>query len=89
MATTGIVLYVAYPSLIMNLIQATQCLDDINVLRFNPDISCDSDDYKLTYVAVILPGIVLWLGILPILALIMMIKNFNQIHLPKNTDSIV
>ena len=73
------------------LIQATHCFDSSEDgvvskrLKYQSDILCDSDSFKdLTNFAVV-PGLVVWMGILPVFALIMLLWNFNRIYYGKES----
>lgn len=81
--TTGVCLYLVYPSIILVLFQSIHCVEIAgqDVLWANPQITCYDEKYNFYFWVVTIPAIVAWIIILPFLWLSLKIHGFNKFWL--------
>lgn len=53
-----------------------------------PDVMCDSELFIDSLNYAVLPGLVLWVGILPLLALVMLTSTVHRIYYPSSNESV-
>ena len=82
-ATTGICLYLVYPTIILVLFQSLHCVDigGETVLWANPQITCYDEQYNFFFWVVTIPAIAAWLIILPLLWVSLKIHGFRKFWL--------
>ena len=87
---TGLTLFVVYPQIVELLLQSVNCFPSLEEagpydtpimrVRVNPEIICTDEKYTLYYYAMFLPGILIYVFILPMAALYYMAKNSATIY---------
>ena len=87
---TGLVLFMVYPQIVELLLQSVNCFPSLEEtgpydtpimrVRVNPEIICTDETYTLYYYAMFVPGILIYVFILPVVALYYMAKNSSVIY---------
>ena len=87
---TGLVLFMIYPQIVELLLQSVNCFpsleeegpNDVPIyrVRTNPEIICTDEKYILYYYAMFVPGILIYVFIIPVVALYQMAKHSSVIY---------
>ena len=77
--TFGILMFMIYPQVVHFLMQATMCFDSLETaegkdvivprLRMNPEVICSDSQYTLHLYGLIMPGLLLYVIVIPVLAI--------------------
>ena len=87
---TGLVLFMIYPQIVELLLQSINCFPSLEEsgpydtvvyrVRVNPEIICTDEKYRLYLKTMFIPGILIYVFIIPIVAMVYMAKNSSVIY---------
>lgn len=82
-------MFIAWPSILIGLVQAVTCVDSIDIednpvrrLKYHPSILCDSQEYEDSLYMYVLPGIGVWLVLYPLITSCCLGWRFKGIYNP-------